>query len=33
MNEKDDFIEIMSESNFMNAVLRPQALIRVSIAP
>lgn len=31
MNEKDDFIEIMSESNFMNAVLRPQALIRVSI--
>lgn len=33
MNEKDDFIEIMSESNFMNAVLRPQALVRVSIAP
>jgi len=32
MNEKDDFIEIMSESNFMNAVLRPQALVRVSIA-
>jgi hypothetical protein len=32
LNEKDDFIEIMSESNFLNAVLRPQALIRVSIA-
>lgn len=32
MNEKDDFIEIMSESNFMNAILRPQALVRVSIA-
>lgn len=33
MNEKDDLIEIMSESNFLNAILRPQALIRVSIAP
>jgi hypothetical protein len=33
MNEKDDLIEIMSESNFLNAILRPQALVRVSIAP
>lgn len=33
MNEKNDIIEIMSESNFLNALLRPQALVRVSIAP
>lgn len=33
MGEWQDKIEIMSESNFMNAVLRPQALVRVSIAP
>lgn len=30
MTEKQDKIEIMTESNFMNAVLRPQAVIRVS---
>lgn len=33
MNEKDDFIEIMSESNFMNAMLRPQAVVRVFFTP
>lgn len=33
MGEKQDKIEIMTESNFMNAILRPQALIRVSIEP
>lgn len=33
MGEKQDKIEIMTESNFLNAVLRPQALVRVSIAP
>lgn len=33
LNEKDDFIEIMSESNFINAALRPQAIIRVFFTP
>lgn len=32
-NDKDDIIEIMTESNFANAVLRPQAIIKVTIAP
>lgn len=31
-NDKDDIIEIMTESNFANAVLRPQAIIKVTIA-
>lgn len=31
-NEKDDIIEIMTESNFANAILRPQAIIKVTIA-
>ena len=33
MGEKQDKIELMTESNFMNAVLQPQALVRISIAP
>ena len=32
-NDKDDFIEIMSESNFLNAALRPQAIVRVYFTP
>lgn len=31
-NEKDDIIEIMSETNFVNALLRPQAVITLSSA-
>ena len=31
-NDKDDKIEIMTESNFANAVLRPQTIIKVTIA-
>jgi hypothetical protein len=31
-NDKDDMIEIMTESNFANAILRPQAVIKVTIA-
>ncbi|WP_443699023.1 major capsid protein [Pseudomonas sp.] len=30
-NDKDDIIEIMTESNFANAVLRPQAIIKLTI--
>jgi hypothetical protein len=33
MGEKQDKIEIMTESNFMNAVLRPQAVVRLYLAP
>lgn len=33
LGQKDDFIEIMSESNFMNAALRPQAIVRVYFTP
>ena len=32
MGEKQDKIEIMTESNFMNAVLRPKALVRLYLA-
>ena len=31
-NEKDDIIEIMSETNFVNALLRPQAVITLDKA-
>lgn len=31
-NDKDDIIEIMTESNFANAALRPQAIIKVTVA-
>lgn len=31
-NDKDDIIEIMTESNFANAVLRPQTIIKLTIA-
>ncbi len=33
MGDWQDKIEIMTESNFMNAVLRPQALVRITITP
>lgn len=33
MGEWNDKFEIQTESNFLNAVLRPQALVRVSIEP
>lgn len=33
MGEWQDKIEIMTESNFMNAVLRPQALVRITMTP
>tara|TARA_R110000744_G_C19371770_1_gene563151 strand:+ start:25671 stop:26741 length:1071 start_codon:yes stop_codon:yes gene_type:complete len=32
LNEKDDLIEVMSEQNFMNALLRPQAVVRMHLA-
>ncbi len=32
MGEKQDKIEIMTESNFLNAVLRPQAIVRLYLA-
>lgn len=31
-NDKDDIIEIMTESNFANAVLRPQTIIKLTVA-
>jgi hypothetical protein len=31
MNEKDDIIEIMTEQNFLNALLNPGAIVRLSL--
>ena len=31
LNEKDDIIEIMTEQNFLNAVLNPGAILRLSL--
>jgi hypothetical protein len=33
LGDWQDKIEIMTESNFMNAILRPQALVRITIEP
>lgn len=32
LNEKDDIIEIMTETNFMNALLRPQIVVTLDMA-
>lgn len=32
LNEKDDIIEIMTEQNFLNALLHPQAVVRLYLA-
>lgn len=33
MNDKQDIIEIMTEQNFLNAMLYPQAVVKLSIKP
>lgn len=32
LNEKDDIIEIMTETNFLNALLRPEAVVTLTVA-